>query len=468
MSNRRSFLQSALALGAGGYLLPRAAKPAATTAMPAAGHASQPAVAYPDGRKLPWKLENGVKVFQLVAEPVRQELIPGKTLDLWGYNGSAPGPMIEIVEGDRVRIIFENHLPEPTAIHWHGLEVPNDMDGMPGITQPYILPGQRFIYEFTLRQNGTYFYHSHLAMQEMLGMIGPFIIHPRASYRPTVDQDFAIVLQEYAALPNNPVPNTMSMEYNWLTMNGKSAPATTPLVLRLGQRARVRLINLGMDGHPMHLHGMQFWITGTEGGRQPVSNWIRRNTVWVAVAQAYDIEFEANNPGEWMLHCHLPHHMMNQMASTVGPMTETHGLPVGVNMPESMGMAMEGPALSKEYGASLGRGMGLSSRLMAPEGNGAMHEMHGMQGLHGMRGVHSMGLKKAIAPDANQVPGFPQDAFMENPAMNMDKAVAKPETYGLPPGWSGFMGGMMTLVRVLDEAMYDKIQALKLAEGRSA
>ncbi len=457
MSNRRSFLQSALALGAGGYILPRTPRPRNTAAR-SAGRAAQPAVAYPDGRKLAWKLDNGVKVFHLVAEPVRQELIPGKTLDLWGYNGSAPGPMIEINEGDRVRILFENHLPEPTAIHWHGLDVPNDMDGMPGITQPYILPGQRFIYEFTLHQNGTYFYHSHMAMQEMLGMIGPFIIHPRAGYQPPVDQDFAIVLQEYAALPNNPVPNTMSMEFNWLTMNGKSAPATTPLVMRLGQRVRVRLINLGMDGHPIHLHGMQFWITGTEGGRQPVSNWIHRNTVWVAVAQAYDIEFEANNPGEWMLHCHLPHHMMNQMASTVGPMTRGYGMPAGINMPASMGMPDEGPALSADYGAGLGRGMGISSRYMAPEGNGPMR-MHGMPGMR---------LRQAIAPHAGQVPGFPQDAFMENPAMNMDKAVAKPETYGLPPGWSGFMGGMMTLVRVLDETMYDKIQALIAAEGRQA
>lgn len=497
-NTRRGFLRRLAAAGAGGWALKEGvlAPPAAAAEAPGRQRGTNVPVQYPNGGKLPWRWDHGVKVFHLVAEPVKQELIPGTVLDLWGYSGSAPGPMIEVNEGDRVRILFENHLPEPTAIHWHGLEVPNDMDGVPGITQPYIVPGGRFTYEFTLRQNGTYFYHSHMAMQEMLGMIGPFIIHPKIPYSPAVQQDFAIVLQEYAVLPGNSVPNTMSMEYNWLTMNGKSAPAITPLVARLGDRVRVRLMNLGMDGHPIHLHGMQFWLTGTEGGRQPVSNWIRRNTVWVAVAQAWDCEFEANNPGTWMLHCHLPHHMMNNMASTVGPITRGYGLPTGISMPTSMGMPSSGAALSRQYGPSLGRGMGLSSRRETPEANGpqngaAQASMASMPGMprqpippprprpgqpfeseprqEAAAGqMHGMQPPNAIAPNANQVPGFPQDAYMEGPRMNMDSAVASPETYGLPPGWSGFMGGMMVLVRVVDDALYQKIQDLRRQAGRTA
>ena len=131
----------------------------------------------PDLGKLPFEWDNGVKVFRLVAEPLKQEVLPGKVFDLWGYNGSAPGPTIEVVEGDRVRILFENRLPEGTTVHWHGLEVPIEMDGVPAISQPKVEPGGRFTYEFTLRQHGTFFYHSHGAMQEMIG-------HARALHHP--------------------------------------------------------------------------------------------------------------------------------------------------------------------------------------------------------------------------------------------------------------------------------------------
>lgn len=468
LKTRRGFLGRLAAAGAGGWALKQGVltPPPAAAGVPEQYPGVGVPVQYPDVSKLPWHWDNGVKVFRLVAEPVKRELIPGTVLDLWGYSGSAPGPMIEVNEGDRVRILFENHLPEPTAIHWHGLEVPNDMDGVPGITQPYIVPSGRFTYEFTLRQNGTYFYHSHMAMQEMLGMIGPFIIHPKIPYSPAVQQDFAIVLQEYAVLPGNTVPNTMSMEYNWLTMNGKSAPAITPLIVRLGDRVRVRLMNLGMDGHPIHLHGMEFWLTGTEGGRQPVSNWIRRNTVWVAVAQAWDCEFAADNPGVWLLHCHLPHHMMNHMASTVGPMTRGYGLPANVGMPTSMGMIGGGSALSRHYGASLGRGTGLET-YGTPEANGPQSPAERMAAMPGMA-ARKQGMQppSTIAPNANQVRGFPQDAYMESPRMNMDSAVASPETHGLPPGWSGFLGGMEMLVRVLHPKEYDEIQELRRQAGR--
>jgi len=428
----------------------------------------------PDVPDLPFTWDNGVKVFHLVAEPVKRQITPTKTLDLWGYNGTSPGPTIQVTQGDRVRIIFDNHLPEPTSMHWHGFEIPNDMDGAPGISQDPVLPGGRFIYEFTLHQEGTYFYHSHMAMQEMIGMLGAFIMHPRTPYEPRADKDFVLLLQEYAVLPNNTIPNTMNMEFNWLVINGKSGPACTPLIVRLGDRVRIRLINLGMDHHPIHVHGHTFYVTGTEAGRAPESTWRPENTVLVGVAQARDIEFVANNPGDWMLHCHLPHHMMNQMSSTIGPMTRLgKGMPAGAAMEEGMGMltGTPGAPMGEDYGPSLGRGMGVGSTLDQTTGHapllpskaiaqaappGATEMQHGHA--HSIPGTGATAL---ISPNANSIPGFPQDAYMEGPMMNVDRLVQKPENSGLRPGWSSYMQGMMTLVRVLPPDLYDKILALQ-------
>jgi manganese oxidase len=398
---RRDFFRSIFGLGAG-TAIAKAAKSQQTHAADAlatkrANPQSIPVIT-PDVADLPFTMDNGVKVFHLVAEPVKQAVIPGRTLDLWGFNGSAPGPTIQANEGDRVRIVFENHLPEATGMHWHGLELPIQMDGVPGIGQKPVMPGESFVYEFPLRQNGTFFYHSHMAMQEMVGMLGGFIIHPKAAYEPQVDKDYLIALQEYYVLPNSSVPNSMNMEFNWLTFNGKAGPAATPLIVRVGERVRIRMINMGMDHHPIHLHGYTFWETGREGARQPEAIWPRGNTALVGVAQARDIEFIADRAGDWMFHCHLPHHMMNQMTSSVGPMTRS----------------------------------GLGSQ------------------------------------NANRVPLFPQDAYMEGPMMAMDKDVEKPETYGLPPGWSGYIGGMMTLVRVLPSDQYDKIMDLRAKQEHSA
>jgi manganese oxidase len=423
---------------------------------------------------LPWTMDNGVKVFHLVVEPVKRQIHPDKTLDLWGYNGTSPGPTIQIMQGERVRIIVDNHLPEATSMHWHGFEIPNNMDGVPGMTQAPIPPGGRYVYEFTLHQEGTYFYHSHMSMQEIIGMIGAFIMHPKRPYEPRVDKDFVIILQEYAVLPNNSVPNTMSMEFNWLTFNGKAGPAITPPIVRLGDRVRIRLINIGMDHHPIHLHGVTFYVTGTEGGRIPKTAWIPGNTVLVGVAQARDIEFVANNPGDWMLHCHLPHHTMNQMSSMVGPMTRLgKGMPAGLGMEEGMGMLTGTPGvpLGEDYGPGLGRGLGVGSTSDQPLGNGPLspekgkaamsniqESMPGMQ--NGGMQMPGMEMSAEVSPNANGVPGFPQDAYMEGPMMAIDKAVWKPENYGLRPGWSASMQGMMTLVRVLPPDEYDKIQQL--------
>ncbi len=218
----------------------------------------------PDIPKLPWHMENGVKVFHLIPEVLKRELMPGKVVDVWGYNGHMPGPTIEVKQGDRVRIIVENRLPEPTSMHWHGFEIPIEMDGMPGISQELIPPGKTFVYEFTLHQHGTFFYHSHMAMQEMMGMIGLFIMHPQEPYQPRVDKDFGLIFQEFAVLPNNTIPNSLSMEFNWLPINGKVGPATTPLIVRLGDRVRIRMVNLGMDHHPIPSPGNTFYVTGTQ------------------------------------------------------------------------------------------------------------------------------------------------------------------------------------------------------------
>src|SRR5262245_59020823 len=321
----------------------------------------------PDLPKLQWKMVDGAKEFNLVAEPVRAEFVPGRPVDVWGYNGSMPGPTLEANEGDRIRVVFENHLPEMTSIHWHGLEVPMEMDGVPGLGQDPVMPGERFVYEFTLNQRGTFFYHSHFAMQEMMGMVGLFILHPQEPYQPHVDRDFGLVLQEWAVLPNNTVPNTLAMEFNWLTINGKSGPATTPMLARQGERIRLRFVNLGMDHHPMHLHGQQFVVTGTEGGRIPESARHPGNTVLVGVAQARDVEFDAKYVGDWMVHCHLPHHMMNQMISMVGPISHGgHGMHAGMSMENGMGMVRGGHALSEDFGPSLGRDIGESAERERP------------------------------------------------------------------------------------------------------
>ena len=440
MSGRRSFLERAAFLGLGGWLAGRKAS------AQGGGPGGSPAVHTPHLAKLPFRMDGGVKVFDLVAEPVKREFLPGKVVDVWGYNGSMPGPTIEVNEGDRVRIQFRNGLPEPTTMHWHGLEVPVEMDGVPAISQPLVDPGGTFTYEFTLHQHGTFFYHSHMAMQQMLGMIGFFVIHPQAAYQPPVQKDFGLILQGWAILPNNTVPNTLSMEFNWLTMNGKAGPAIAPLLVKLGERVRIRFVNLGMDHHPMHLHGNTFVVTGTEGGRVPETQWYPGNTVLVGVAQARNVEFDATRAGDWMLHCHLPHHMMNQMVSMVGPMAHIgHGMAAGRGMPEGMGMVRSDHALSPDLGPSLGRATGItaSEKMVS---NAVGQEQQHTHATHGAQ--------PPSVPVPGRVPGYPQDMWV-----TMDEAVASPETEGMAPGWTGAMMGMMTTVRVLPPDRYAAIMS---------
>ena len=470
MTTRRTFIEKALSMGAAVFATSRVsaeASPPVTShdskvrgrrTVLGPGVTSNTPVITTDIGDLPFTMDGNTKVFQLTAEVVRQQIHPMKSIDVWGFNGSAPGPTIQVNQGDHVRVIFENHLPEPTSMHWHGFEDTIANDGMPGISQPPVKPGGRFVYEFDIHQEGTYFYHSHMAMQEMAGMLGGFIMHPKEPYRPHCDKDFLVHLQEYAVLPSNTVPNTMNMEFNWLVFNGKAGPATTPLIVRLGDRVRIRFVNLGMDHHPMHMHGHTFWVTGTEGGRIPETAWWPGNTVLVGVAQARAAEFVADNPGDWMLHCHLPHHMMNQMASNVGKMTRIAGTQPGGDMNTGMGMLQgtSGVPLGEDYRPTLGRGLGgVGDASDIVSTNGPMSQKEAMAGMSGMQDMSNMQMD--IAPNANDVPNFPQDAYMEGPMMTMDQAVVRPENYGLKAGWSGFMQGMMTFVRVLEPSTYDEV-----------
>ena len=396
---------------------------------------------------LPFEMDGDVKVFRLTASVFRQQIAPQKWADVWGFNGSAPGPTIQVTQGDKVRVVYTNHLPEPTSIHWHGFEDTIANDGMPGISQPPIKPGESFTYNFTIRQEGTFFYHSHMAMQEMAGMGGAVIMHPRVPYRPHCDKDYVIHLQEFALLANGTVPDTMKMEYNWLLLNGKASPLATPLIVKQGERVRIRFVNMGMDHHPMHVHGHTFYTTGTEGGRIPETAWWPGNTVLVGVGQSRDVEFVANNPGDWMLHCHLPHHMMNQMVSQVGPMTRP--------------MSMVGPPAPAN-------GDGLADAGMDPSMMGMMQQQ--MTGLPRMSQQQkaaqdafdtsdaAMGAQMTeSSPKASDTPNYPQDAFMEGPMMAMDALVKRPENLGLNANWSRFMQGMMTFVRVLPPEQYERV-----------
>jgi FtsP/CotA-like multicopper oxidase with cupredoxin domain len=275
------------------------------------------------GVTLPWKVVEGVKVYHLIAEEVNHEFAPGLEAKCWGYNGRVHGPTLEAVEGDRVRVYVTNRLGAPTTVHWHGIYLPNGMDGVGGLNQAPIQPGETFKYEWAFRQHGTFMYHSHHdeMTQMALGLMGMIVVHPRRppqSYR--VDRDFVILLSEWRIVPGTmrPDPNEMT-DFNVLTMNAKAFPGTAPLVCQQGDRVRIRFGNLSaMDHHPIHLHGHYFKVVATDGGQIPPEEQWPETTVLVPVGSTRDVEFIADAPGDWALHCHMTHHVMNQMG---------HGIP---------------------------------------------------------------------------------------------------------------------------------------------
>jgi len=281
----------------------------------------------PNVPSLPWKMEKGVKVYHLVAEQVKQEFSPGLIINSWGYNGGTPGPTIEAIEGDRVRILVTNNLPEPTTVHWHGILVPNSMDGVTGLNQAPIPVGKTFSYEFTLKQHGTYMYHPHFdeMTQIAMGMMGFFIIHPKEPEYPAVDRDFAIFPHEWHIPAGASTPNPLIMtDFNYFTFNGRVYPGIDSLVVKKGERVRVRFANLSMNNHPIHLHGYSFTVTASGGWRLPETAQYLGSTIDVAVGNTNDIEFIADEPGDWALHCHKTHHVMSGMEHSIPNM-------IGVN-----------------------------------------------------------------------------------------------------------------------------------------
>lgn len=294
-------------------------------------------------------IKNGVKEFRLTAEPIRWEYVEDKTILAWGYNGQIPGPEIRVTEGDRVRIVFTNKLPKATTIHWHGVDVPNDQDGVPGVTQKAIKPGETYTYEFIAKPAGTRMYHTHggvamgdEAQQLDMGLSGAFIIEPTGYQKP--DKEYTLIFDEWQTVPmgeareqhssfllqqafahahmeDNDHAGMMNMsvmmgqdhretmDYNLFTINGRSFPDTEPIKVKRGERVRLRLINGGTSTiHPMHLHGHQFKIVAVDGNEVSPIAQLTRNTNTLHPGETYDIEFIANNPGTWLFHCHELHH----------------------------------------------------------------------------------------------------------------------------------------------------------------
>ncbi len=279
---------------------------------------------------LPGTLTGNVREFQLTAQPVTIQLpdmsdgmgMQGRPLNVWGYNGSMIGPTIEAIEGETVRVFFTNNLSEPTTVHFHGIELPIEMDGVPDFSQDPVPPGGTFIYEFPLNQSGTYFYHSHYmpAKQVGLGLMGFFIIHPKNPLpSQIVDHDYAYFLHTWKVNPGSSIPDTLEMNmFNYFTMNGRVGNGVgswklPPMKAKVGERVRIRVTNLSMLTHPVHLHGHTFSITDWGGGFLPDHQQIKANTISVSSAEVRALEFTARAPGNWMFHCHFTHHTMNDM-----------------------------------------------------------------------------------------------------------------------------------------------------------
>ncbi|BCN31119.1 multicopper oxidase family protein [Anaeromicropila herbilytica] len=287
----------------------------------------------PNLENLQYKEIRGVKYFELFAEKVEREILPGVWIKAWGYNGSIPGPTIQVYPGDYVNIRVYNNLPEATSVHWHGLDVPNDMDGVPDIEpSPKIIPGSYFDYKFQIfNPPGTHMYHTHhiTHKQQMMGLEGGLIIlDPYASI---TDRDYFIMLQEFelvgmpmgVVMPGSYDINPMSHDFNFFTMNGRCFPYTTSLAVGYQEKIKVRLANAMMDAHPIHIHGHQFDVVASDGNSIANCGIMKKNTINVASGETWDIEFIANNPGIWPFHCHIPHHMSNNMTEPSGGMLTT-------------------------------------------------------------------------------------------------------------------------------------------------
>ena len=362
MFSRRGFLGTAAVIGASAVSgrVQAAAIPEAPTMdkatmqpplRPSSGPDYNPVVTL-NGWTLPWRMNGDWKEFHLVAEPVEREFAPGMKAHLWGYNGQSPGPTIEAVEGDKVRIFVTNKLPEHTTVHWHGMILPSGMDGVGGLTQPHIKPGKTFVYEFELKASGTFMYHPHSdeMVQMAMGMMGIFIVHPRDPAYRAVDRDFVFLLSTYLIDPGTYLPKVNEMtNFNMWTFNSRVFPGIDPLPIRLGDRVRIRVGNLTMTNHPIHLHGHRFAVSGTDGG------WVPEGAQWpevstdIPVGAMRAVEFVADNPGDWAVHCHKSHHTMNSMGhdmvNLIGVSRKDLAKAVGRLAPDAMVMGSTGMAM---------------------------------------------------------------------------------------------------------------------------
>jgi FtsP/CotA-like multicopper oxidase with cupredoxin domain len=328
---------------------------------PAGGPQGYKPVVTLNGATLPWKLVGGVKVFHLIAEPVVHEFAQGLVAECWGYNGRVHGPTIEAVEGDRVRIYVTNRLSAPTTAHWHGILLPSGMDGVGGVSQKAIQPGETFKYEFTLKQHGTFMYHSHHdeMTQMQLGMMGMFIIHPKNPQRPAPDRDYVMMLSEWKIEvgARRPDPNEMT-DFNVFTMNARSFPGTQALLAKKGDRVRIRIGNLStMSHHAIHLHGYNFKVVATDGGEIPEAGQWPETTVHLPTGSTRTVEFIADEPGDWVLHCHMLHHVMTQMGHSFGNLigVDAKGLnqKIGAQIPGYMVMGQNGMGDMGEMGMTV-------------------------------------------------------------------------------------------------------------------
>ncbi|MEN9865035.1 MAG: hypothetical protein RL748_625 [Pseudomonadota bacterium] len=350
-----------------------------------------------NGWTLPWRMNAGVKEFHLVAEPVVREMAPGMLAHLWGYNGQSPGPTIEVVEGDKVRIFVTNRLPEPTSIHWHGQRLPNGMDGVSGLTQPAIGPGKTFVYEFTATRPGTFMYHPHAdeMTQMAMGMMGFWVTHPKNRH-PLIDEvqrDFCVLLSSYDIDPGSRTPKIMTMnDFNLWSWNSRIFPGIDSLNVRQHDQVRIRVGNLTMTNHPIHMHGHEFVVTGTDGGPIPKTARWPEVTTDIAVGQMRQLEFIANEEGDWAFHCHKSHHTMNAMSHDVPTM-------IGV---DQRGLAKKITDLIPNYMAMGERGMGDMTEMAMPLPENTIPMMNG----DGPFGSLEMGgMFSVIKVRKNQKPG---------------------------------------------------------------
>ncbi len=370
--------------------------------VPPTGRPYNPVVTL-NGWTLPWRMNNGVKEFHLVAEPVVREMAPGFKAHLWGYNGQSPGPTIEVVEGDRVRIFVTNKLGELHSVHWHGQRLPNGMDGVTGLTQPGIPPGKTFVYEFVARRPGTFMYHPHAdeMVQMAMGMMGLWITHPKEPKRTPgyseVDRDFCFLLNAFDIEPGSYTPKVMTMlDFNLWGWNSRIFPGIDPLVVGFKDKVRIRIGNLTMTNHPIHLHGHEFLVTGTDGGPTPKSTRWYEVTTDVAVGQMRQLEFLADEEGDWAFHCHKSHHTMNAMG---------HGVPTMIGVDHSQ-VARQITNLIPDYMVMGERGMKdmTEMEMPLPANTAPMMAGQGPFGAVGMGGMFSVvkvrrGLKRGDYAD---------------------------------------------------------------------